>query len=138
MGGLNCWREKALETRSRIVLAETMKIAALERREQGRRFAWLDEDGQHEVRPFGDRGPLASLALKTGIRPLQVCLGDNAEHAVGSIMRSLHNVGACGNFPCVDVRDMAERFQLKPDPVRPFAILAGIANEYVRHARCLS
>ena len=38
----------------------------------------------------------------------------------------------------MDVRHMAERFKLKPDPVRPFAILAGIADEDVRHARCLT
>jgi hypothetical protein len=51
MRWLGCRREEALETRSRILLAKTMKIAALERSEQGRRFAWLDEDRQNEVRP---------------------------------------------------------------------------------------
>jgi hypothetical protein len=33
---------------------------------------------------------------------------------------------------------MAERFQLATDPIRPCPILAGIADEEVRHARRLA
>src|SRR5580693_4258132 len=54
------------------------------------------------------------------------------------LVHPLHNVAASRNLPMVDVRHMPERFKFKPDPVRPCAILAGIANEDVRHARYLA
>jgi hypothetical protein len=54
------------------------------------------------------------------------------------LLHPFHNVGAGGDFPVRDARHMPERLQLTSDPVRPRAIVAGIADENVRHARCLA
>jgi hypothetical protein len=115
-----------------------VEVAALEQREQGRCLARLNEDGQEKIRPCGNRCPLPSLALKTGIRFLQVCLGDDAQDVVSLVMplfHPLHDVAAARHFPGVDVWRMSKRFQLVPNPIGPLAILAGVADEYVRHAQ---
>jgi hypothetical protein len=52
------WREEGIEARTRILFGDAVQIATLERREQCRRFAWLDEDGNEKIRPVGKRCPL--------------------------------------------------------------------------------
>ena len=43
--------------RPRVVLVQSVEIAAFERRKQRRRLALFDETGQAEIRPLADRGP---------------------------------------------------------------------------------
>src|ERR1700758_4367399 len=48
------------------------------------------------------------------------------------------DIATAGDFPVVDMRCVAEGFELVADPVRPFAIAARVANENIGHAAALA
>jgi hypothetical protein len=55
---------------------------------------------------------------------------------VGSVVALLYpgiNVAAALDLPFVDVRDMAERFELLGDPERPVAVGGSVADENIGH-----
>ena len=79
---------------------------------------------------------MCGATLEAGIRLLQICIGHNAQQLVGGVVALFHpghNVAPAGNFPLVDVRHVTECFEFAPDPKRPLAITARIADENIRH-----
>jgi hypothetical protein len=97
----------------------------------------LDHYEQHEVRPLFRRLPERGVALQRRIARFQVFVGNDAQNMVGRVVALLHpavDVTAALDLPFVDVWRMAERLQLRADPMRPLAVAVGIADEYVRHS----
>jgi hypothetical protein len=115
-----------------------MEIAALQRREEYGYFARLDEDRQRKIWSAGHCGPLPRAALQTGIGCLQIFFGYDTEHMGGGVglhFHPSHNIGAARHLPFVDVRTMAEIFELMPDPECTIAISRRVTDENIRHAR---
>ena len=54
------------------------------------------------------------------------------------LLHPLHDVAAGGDFPIMNMRRMAEPFEFVPDPKRPIAITARIADENIGHAPVLA
>ncbi len=130
-------RHIAGKTRAGVNLTQPIKIATLERREQGRCIARFDEHRPSEIRPLADRGPFGRIALPVRIVLGQIVLANNQKHVIRFVVALLHpcrDIPACGNLPLMDTSDMAERLELLPDPKRPVPVAAGIADENIRHA----
>jgi hypothetical protein len=55
-----------------------------------------------------------------------------------ALLHPFHNVATGGNFSFMNVRGVAERFEFVPDPKRPIAITARIANQNIGQATALA
>ena len=119
------------------LLRQAEQFAALQMVDEARQLARLDHHEQHEVRPLLRRLPERGVALQRRIRRLQIFVRHDAEDVVGGVVALLHpavDVAAALDLPFVDMRRVAERFQLRADPMRPLAVAVGIADEYIRHS----
>ena len=50
-----------------------------------------------------------------------------------TLIHPLHDVAARADFPFMDARRMAERYEFVPNPKSPIAIAAIITNENISH-----
>jgi hypothetical protein len=108
---------------------------------QRRHFARLDENGDCEIGAIVEGCPLSRPTLQTRIRLNEIRARHDAKNVVGSPMALLHpfhNVATGGDFPVMNVRGVAERFEFVPDPKRPIAITPRIADENIGHAAVLA
>jgi len=80
---------------------------------------------------------LSGLKFPTRIGLGQIDPADNAKRVVGVVMSLLHprrDIAASVDLPFMDVRNVAELFQLLADPESPIPVAAGIADEDIGHA----
>jgi len=112
------------------------EIAAAHVVAERRQPALFHDHEQHEAGPLARRLPQSGVAFERRVGGLQIIVGHDAEHVLGSVVVRLHpgvDVVAVLDLPFVDVRGVAKFLQLRGDPECPVAITLGVADEELGH-----